>query len=166
MVRHYLLALLLVGTLVLVWIHFHQPADASSGRESIPVAKPQAPSTTPDVTFTGGVSGQMVRHGRSVDFQVFQSSDGVQLQMSVETFRTTAQAQNEVERSVANAAKVVERVKNKGGIGQPPDRVVIYRRTKDPSRKVAIMWTVGRDVHVIDSSSLKHALLFEKWRTR
>lgn len=140
-----------------------QPPTAPSSQPQSGTVNGVGSAAQREITFAAGASGQMIRHGRSIDFQVYESSDGVQLQISVETFRTRAQAREELKRSVANAAKVVGRPKENSGIEGKADRTVLVRRTKEPSRRAVIMWTSGRDVHSIESSSLEHALLLEKW---
>jgi hypothetical protein len=115
-----------------------------------------------EIKFKRTLMGDGFNEGRRTSFMAYESDDGVKVLLSVETFPSPALARRELLRSVREAEKVLEHQRSINNRNPYEERASLILKSQDSSPKTAILWTSGRDLHFIESSSLRHALLFEK----
>lgn len=103
-------------------------------------------------------------NGATFSAGIYESSDGVGVSTTVETYSSAAQAKNEMKKRIRKAARVIERSskvdKNDKLIGE---RVVIsVTRGTGNGAYATVLWANQEDLHIIESTSLRHALEFER----
>jgi hypothetical protein len=114
--------------------------------------------------FTDAGSGRTGGHNsRYISFHNFESTDGVLVQRSVESYNSPEQATGRLKNLTARASRVIERGAKKTADGKLiGTRVVIV--TRDWNKKLVniVAWTDGASVYVLRSQSLPHVLDFEQ----
>jgi hypothetical protein len=118
-----------------------------------------------DIKFEGLDAGSgKTKEGVRFSFQLFRSSDGVGLSMTIEDHVSPEQANRELQRIVKKAEKVIKLGPKINGNGeQVGERAVLLFSPNEPSRaRAELFWTDGRYLKNISSPSLQHVLKFEK----
>ena len=116
----------------------------------------------PDVQFQSRMAGGgRSPEGNRISFREYRSSDCVDVTFEVEGLGSVAEAQEKMRKTVARASRVVER-NNKLDLNQEPagPRAVLMFTGKNDAAMIA--WTSGKTLVTITSSSLPHALAYEK----
>jgi hypothetical protein len=112
--------------------------------------------------FTRGASGDQIQDGEVFGFTNYRASDGASLTVSYNTFPDAAQAKAWFEKEVTRSTKVVERGPKKDGTGKVVGKRAQIVPAKPNEKLVAIIWTDGRSLHEVQSTSLRDALEFER----
>ncbi len=117
------------------------------------------------ITFESVLNGSMQGKGAtSISFQDYKSHDGAILESRIETYPSPNRARAEMKRLLRHSALLVESNSALDGQGRRVgDRAVAeFGKAMPPTRRATVLWTDGRDVHILESSSLRYVLAFEK----
>ncbi len=100
----------------------------------------------------------------SFSFGDYKSEDGVVVERRVESYRSGARAREEMERRIRKASKVIERgaKRERQGRQKAERAVLMFGGSRSGSPQAVVLWTHGSKLYVLESSSLKHVLAFEK----
>jgi len=146
-----------------------QPATIA-GLQSAPFTSGSAqaakePKQTADVVFKPGVRGEIsFDNGIRLGFTDYTASDGVWLRVLYLTEDGQAQAVTAFHQRLAHAANVISRSEKKDVKGRVVgERAEVLAPAAPPDPPFhAVIWTDGPTFHEIESSSLQHALQFER----
>ena len=109
--------------------------------------------------FFSGRGKNGVRFSRNF----YSSSDGVGVSQILETYASAARAKAELKKRVHRAGKVIEQSVKSDQNGDTVQRVVLlFSAARDRKSYAAILWTEGAVLGAIESTSLEHALRFER----
>jgi hypothetical protein len=123
------------------------------------------PSKNDAIRFEVLLVGRSGKKGaKFVSFTKARSSDGIIVWREIETYSSSDRSRKGFEDFLKQAERVIElgerRDKEDQVIG---DRAVIeLGGSHPPDRRFCVLWTDGRLIHVILSSSVRHVLAFEK----
>jgi|GEM_PF-3695865 hypothetical protein len=124
----------------------------------------QEQSVPPDILFREESSGRESKKGAlTASFNNYRSSDGVFLRRRIEEFESDQQAAREIRVLRAQGETIPESKQPENKSKPLSDRIVL--RWTHPERsdtKFAILWREGRNVYVLESSSLPHLKAFEQ----
>lgn len=113
---------------------------------------------------TGGEG--ITKDGTFFSFHSYTADDGVKLLTYIETFTSIELAPKALDEKVKEASSVSARGPKLDRNGKPiGERVVLTAEKKtqgEAESKTFVCWTIGSNLHWIESKSLKHALAFEK----
>jgi hypothetical protein len=103
-------------------------------------------------------------NGAEFSAGLYDSSDGVGVLSTVETYGSPARAKAEMKKRIRGAIKVIDRSDKIDQSGKAISERVVLRFSHGSRRKSysAVMWTNDEDLYVIESTSLRHALAFEQ----
>jgi hypothetical protein len=135
------------------------PSTPGSGQAA------KEPKQTGDVTFTPGGMGEIsFDNGIRLGFTDYTASDGAWLRVLYLTEHGEAQAVTAFHQRLAHAAKVISRSEKKDAKGRVVgERAEVLAPAAPPNPPFhAVIWTDGPTFHEIESSSLRHALQFER----
>lgn len=106
--------------------------------------------------------------GTRVSYNTYVSADGVGVLFTVQKHRSATSANNALKRRIRKASKIIERgVKLDKDGRRVGDRVLLLSHTRLPQKTVAgVVWSERATLYSVESSSLKHALEFEKQNYR
>lgn len=116
-----------------------------------------------DISFaeTSAVHG-VTEDGCEFSSTGWQSSDGVVVFYKIYYCKSPAHAQEVLNKLTKDASKIFEKKNLNKGRKKTGERVVASF-TKEPTIKPEmILWTDGGEIHMVESTSFSHALLFEK----
>ena len=109
--------------------------------------------------FFNGRSKNGVRFCRNF----YSSSDGVGVSQILETYASAARAKAELKKRVHRARKIIEQSVKSAQNGETVQRVVLlFPAARRRKSSAAILWTEGAVLYAIESTSLEHALMFER----
>jgi hypothetical protein len=116
------------------------------------------------IQFKDELGGNGRRGLVPISFHEYVSSDNVGISTTIEKHSSSARAKRELRRRIKTAARIVESAAKLDEEGRVVGaRVVAIFKPKAPFGPQAIIfWTDRSDLHIIESTSLKHALEFEK----
>jgi len=104
------------------------------------------------------------KDGTRISFGRLRSDDGVLVERRVESYRSSTYAQKEMQSRLIKAAKVLER-----GTKYTPDGILVGEKailllptSKPGETRYGAVWTYGEKLFVVECSSLRHLLAFEK----
>jgi hypothetical protein len=101
--------------------------------------------------------------GRRVAGARYRADDGVEVEKTVETYRSVDETRARMQRMMQKAARILERApKTRGGHRVGERAVVEFRGSQGRETKAAILWTDGAALFILKSSSLRHVLALEK----
>lgn len=102
--------------------------------------------------------------GVPFSYHLYKSSDGIRVTTTVENRGSPVRANQALQRKIKKASKIIEQKANLDDKGQRVgERVVaIFPSNGSEKEHSAVLWTEGSHFHYIESSSLGHALKFEK----
>jgi hypothetical protein len=112
------------------------------------------------VSFSHGKKG----NGAEYSAGIYDSTDGVGVVMTVETYSSASLARAEMMRKIKGATRIVERVRKTDQNGKLiGKRAVVIAPGDSRDRSYAtILWLDQEDLNIIESSSLHVALEFER----
>src|SRR5215813_1122870 len=110
------------------------------------------------------VSSGKKANGAEFSTGLYDSPDGNTVSSTVETYVSAAYAKREMKNRIKQATKIIERGCKRNQSGKTVgERIVIYLPDKARSLEYAnVLWLDGENLHIIESSSLEHALDFER----
>jgi hypothetical protein len=101
--------------------------------------------------------------GRRVAGARNRAEDGVEVEKTVETYRSVDEARAGMQRMMQKAARVLERAPKTRGDHRVGDRAVVeLHGSQGRETKAAILWTDGPALFILESSSLRHVLAIDK----
>jgi hypothetical protein len=130
------------------------------------IAQTQPPTT--EIEFEGVSAGSgRKREGTPFSFALYKSTDRIGVSASTEKYRSPNAAANAFRKKMGHAAKVVEigTKFNPEGKRTGARSVAIFPPQGTSKAQAMVLWTDGSDFHYIQSTSLRHALAFEKSST-
>ena len=145
-----------------LWRIRHRPPQEVMKSETIGLQ--QAPNNQ-DVTFLEKMGGKgMTRDGALFSFELYKSSDGVEVSVTRENRKSPTNASKALQRRLKKVIKIIERESKLNEDGQRTgERVVaMFALTGSDKEQAAVLWTDGSQFYYIESASLRHALEFEK----
>jgi hypothetical protein len=116
-----------------------------------------------DIHFQpGGAVHGITEDGCEFSRTAWQSSDGVGVNLEILSCKSTAHAQRVFNKLIGKATKVFEKkiITNKGR--KTGGRVVATFTRELIKRPEMIVWTDGNKIYTVESTSFRHALIFEK----
>lgn len=139
------------------------PPSTAFKYESTVIAHAQTSNT--EIEFKGVSAGSgRKRDGTPFSFALYKSTDHTGVSASTEKYRSSNAAANALRKKLGRAANVVET-----GSKFSPDgkrigtrSVAIFPSQGTSKAQAMVLWTNRSDFHYIQSTSLKHALAFEK----
>jgi hypothetical protein len=137
------------------------PSSTCSSRE---VGSPRK-NQEEKIVFTWVASGRLAKKGsQGISFSNYRSNDSVVAQHRIERYASSEVALQERQRMLEQAEKVLERgpTRPSEGGGKGERFVLLTRRWKRGATQVAVVWTKGSDLYVMESPSLKHVLALER----
>jgi hypothetical protein len=106
------------------------------------------------------------RKGNGAQFSAgtYDSTDGKVVSSTVETYRSATRAKSELKKRIKKATEIVERgsKRNRNGKLIGYRVVVMLRGGSQFGTYATVLWLAGEELHIIESSSLQHALEFER----
>jgi hypothetical protein len=157
---HFLAALLALGTLPAISMSPALPAYC--GAQSTPV---QENADKGSIRFENVLNGSMSHKGAtSVSFQDYKSEDGLMLESRIETYKSSDAAKLEFQKYVNRAVKVIQTNTKLDYRGRPVGQraALSFGKTAHAPASAAVLWTDGNDLHILESSSLRNVLAFER----
>jgi hypothetical protein len=140
----------------------HEPPRGSGSQQDS--ASPQAKDQLQFKDENGGKG--ITKDGNVFSFHTYSSNDGVKLLTYIEACSSGLNAKRALDQKIKEASSISARGPKLGKDGEPiGERVVLTVEKKaqgEPQSESFICWTVGSELHWIQSRSLKHALAFEK----
>lgn len=114
--------------------------------------------------FTTGILGELTEGGEKLGFTDILASDGVSLKVMYKSFGDAHQASEFFDKEVARAAKTDKREKKTDRTGKVVGEraQVFFASTRNTENYPAVLWTDGRQFHMIESKSLADILELEK----
>ncbi len=138
------------------------PCRGSGSRQDS--AGPQAKDQLQFKDENGGKG--VTKDGNVFSFHTYSSNDGVKLLTYIERCSSGLNAKKALDQKIKEASSIRARGPKLGKDGKPiGERVVLTAENKaqgEAQSESFICWTVGSELHWIQSRSLKHALAFEK----
>ena len=132
---------------------------------SVPPSKCTPPNSRGEIEFKAVqfYSGRKAS-GATFSAGMYQSSDGVAVSTTVETYSSAARAKNEMKKRIRKATRVIERGSKVDKNGKLIGERVILSLSGGTRHGayVTVLWADREDLHIIESTSLKHALEFER----
>jgi hypothetical protein len=125
----------------------------------------QQVSETQAITFTETIGGKgTTRDGAPYSTHVYKSSDGIVVSVIRENQDSASKAGKALQRKIKQANKILEESPKLDEKGQRIGKRVVAMFAPDDSlnKQASVIWTDGQQLYYIKSSSLKHALEFEK----
>ena len=93
----------------------------------------------------------------------WKSSDGVMVYEARYYYSSEAEARKDIEDRLRGAATIIEREKNPYFLSGVDERIIAaFVNPETKEKGFTIIKLVGNNVHYVTSSSLEHALMFEK----
>jgi hypothetical protein len=138
-----------------------QSQGSSSGARPV---QPR-PKKKKSLKFENMMMGESITtEGVHLGLMTFQASDGVKLTVIEGEFGSAQRAQQEFDKEIAKATKVIERGEKKDKTGKAiGERAQIMAGTSDPDNPIpAVVWTDGLWFHEIRSISMRDILELEK----
>jgi hypothetical protein len=114
------------------------------------------------LTFKRGMSGDLLRDGTVFGFTDYAASDGICLKVIYNTFHDPSQAAEIFQKEIAESKQVLNRTKKLNAKQEIVGERAELLLGKPDGVSFAVLWTDGRSVHEIQSSSLPHILTLEK----
>jgi len=118
-----------------------------------------------EIQFNDMAGGKgTTKDGAPFSFHHYQSSDGIGVSVTRENRDTRSRAQRALKKRLKGAARIIERGEKVNEKDSSVGQRVVAEFALDGSDKtyVSIIWTYGGQLYFIESSSLQHALEFEK----
>jgi hypothetical protein len=120
------------------------------------------------IKFENMMMGEFITEdGVHLGLTTFKASDGVKLTATDGEFDSARRAQQEFDKEIAKATKVIERGKKKDKTGKViGERALIMAGTSDLDKPIpAVVWTDGLWFHEIRSTSMRDIIELEKLYT-
>lgn len=108
--------------------------------------------------------GKLDQEGVVIEVSNYETTDGMPLQQIIQRYRSPSDPGQEMQRIIARAASVVERGPKRDREGRRiGERAVLMLGASTPGQaQMAVVWTEGSALYLLQSSSLRHVLAFEK----
>ena len=133
--------------------------------EGQPSQQNSQPAPAEHINFQWAGGGRGLKKGAiEVSFTRVKSDDGVLVEWRTETYRSATRVQREIQEVISKAASVVERTTKLSLDGKPIGEraVLMVPASRAQEAQAVVVWTDGPKLYVLESSSLRHVLAFEK----
>ncbi len=109
-----------------------------------------------------GAGTLLLPNGRLGGFTTVRASDCVDVAVESEDEGLPAQAEGEMEKKIQRAVRVIDRGPIIGPSGEPLGERAVLLEKEEPNAEIVVLYKGKRYVGLIKSTSLAHALAFEK----
>jgi hypothetical protein len=118
------------------------------------------------LTFTTGMSGELIQDGADLGFTIYGAPDGGSLIVIYNRFRDETEATAILDKEIARAIKSQSRGPKKDAsgkvVGERVQLLLPSGKSKPDDMVYAVAWTDGAIFHEIESASLPDVLTMEK----
>jgi hypothetical protein len=143
-----------------------KPLSVFQSRQSVPEESSSSGQANAEdkLKFTAGILGQLTENGEKLGFTDIQASDGVSLKVMYKSFGDAHQASEFFEKEIGRAVRTDKRGKkiNRTGKVVGERAQVLFASIVTGEDYPAVLWTDGRQFHLIESKSLADILELER----